>query len=156
MTIPMRRRWMPIALLGSVGLNLFLGGFLLGHRPHGHPPPPPERFVERVASVLPDADAAILRRALEDNRGDMDAEHQRRKTFPREIQAVLAKDPFDPEALAALFATHDKAEQQSRQRLQKALITAVGAMSPEGRHRLATLRPEDVRPEGGARPGKRP
>ncbi|WP_448205249.1 periplasmic heavy metal sensor [Azospirillum sp. sgz302134] len=150
MTTPMRRpigrRLMPIALLGSVGLNLFLGGFLLG-RPHHHGgPPPPERFIERVAETLPDADAAILRRAMAEHREDFGRDHARRDDFIRQVQALLSAEPFDPKAMQSLFAAHDRAEQDFRDRLQKDLIAAATEMSPEGRHRLATFRPEGRRP----------
>ncbi|MCW2235745.1 periplasmic heavy metal sensor [Azospirillum canadense] len=139
----LRRRWMPIALVGSLGLNLFLGGFVLARHHHpGGPPPPPDRFIEHMASTLPDADAAILRRALADHREALAADHRRRDAFPHQLQAAIAAEPFDPKALASLFADHDRAEMQSRETLQQAVIAAVSAMSAEGRHRLANFRPE--------------
>lgn len=146
MIASLRRRWMPVALIGSLGLNLFLGGFLLA-RPHHHGgPPSPEHFVERMAATLPDADAAILRRSVANHRDDLAADHKRREEFPQRIQTILSAEPFDPKALAALFAEHDRAEQDSRETLQKALIEATTAMSAEGRHRLANFRPDGKRP----------
>lgn len=137
---PQHRGLLPLALLASLGGNLFLGGFILGG-PRHHGPPDPERFVERLAATLPEADAAMLRRALADNRDALVADRERHRDMPRKIEAALLAEPFDPQALARVFAETDAQEQPARRRMQQALIEVAAALSPEGRRRMAAFRP---------------
>lgn len=146
-----RNRWPMIVLLLSLGANMFLGGFLLGHRPPpfgppppgGGPPPDPARMVERVASLLPPEDAAILRRALDANRDLFEEERRRRRDFPNRLRTSLKAEPFDPKALLRIFEENDRDEAQTRGRIAAALVAAAAAMSPEGRSRMADFRPQD-------------
>lgn len=146
-----RNRWPMIVLLLSLGANMFLGGFILGHRPPpfgpppppGGPPPDPARMVERVASQLAPEDAAILRRALNANRSLFEDELRRRHEFPNRLRAALKAEPFDPKALLAVFEENDREEAQLRERIAAALVGAAAAMSPEGRRRMAEFRPQE-------------
>lgn len=144
-----RNRWPTIVLLLSLGANMFLGGFLLGHRPPPFGPPPgggppdPAHMVERVAARLSPDDAAILRRALDANRDLFEEERRRRREFPDRLRAALKAEPFDPKALLRIFEENDREEAQSRGRIAAALVASVAAMSPEGRRRMADFRPQD-------------
>lgn len=142
MSFSLRRHWMPAALLASLGANLFLGGFLLG-QPHRPPPgpPDPQRFVERLASTLPEADAAVVRRIMAANRDALVADRERRFDMPRRIAAALKAEPFDPQALSQLFAEDDRQDRAVRLRIQAAIIEVAAAISPEGRKRMAEFRP---------------
>lgn len=136
------RRWMPFALVASLGANMFLLGFVVGHPPP--PPPPPrdvERIVERLSEALPPADAAILRRVWDASRVYFPDGLGPPEDFPRRLQAALRRDPFDPAELVAIFAETDRSEQAKRERLQKGLIQAASEMSREGRNVLASFRP---------------
>lgn len=152
MTPPTRSRWLFLALLASLGANMFLAGYLLGARPpFGPPPGPPNplRLLEHMAEQLPPDDASLLRAAVESNRPELDELGRRHREFPDRVRAVLRADPFDPQALARLFEEQDRREAQVRERFQSVLIKVAAAMSPEGRRRIAGFRPEDHPPPPG-------
>lgn len=156
MTRPPLRRWMPIALIVSLAANMFLGGLMLSHFGRRGPPPGPpgpERFIEHMASTLPPADAALLRRALDDNRDTLAAERRVREGVPDRIRAALLAEPFDPKALVAVYTDTDQRERELRERVQAALANAAAAMSPEGRRRMAEFRPHGPGPEPRPGPG---
>jgi len=140
------RRLLPLLLLGSLALNMFLLGAMVSHGgPHGppHGPPDPRHLVERLAADLPAADAAILWQAYEAHRPTLDARHAHdpRDAMRQAIQDGLRADPFDPEALIGRLAEIDQDEQRFHRHIERHLIDAIATMSPEGRHRLAAFRP---------------
>lgn len=153
----LRRRWMPVALLASLGINMFLVGFLSGRRPPPWlppgPPPGPERLIEEISAVLPPDDAALLRRTLDANRDRMAADRNRRMAFRDRVEDALRAEPFDPAALEAVFDEEDERERQSWAGFRKILIETAGAMSAEGRRRMAMFRPGPGGPPPGHPPG---
>lgn len=158
MTRMILQRWMPIALMLSLAVNMFFAGLVVSHigrpPPPPHGPPGPEGFLQRMADTLPDADAAILRRAIDSSRPNMQAEHEEREAFLQKIRAGLLAQPFDPKALLAVFEERfedaDTREHAMRQRVIVALVDAAAAMSQEGRRRMAEFRPP--RPPGPGGP----
>jgi uncharacterized membrane protein len=137
----LRRRWMPVALVASLGINMFLVGFLVGN--HGGPPPPPpdpQRIVDRAIEMLPPQDADVLRAVWDRLRPSMPPGPPLRD-FPLRVKAILLREPFDPDALSRLFEEQERLEKKRRALLLTGLIEAATAMSPEGRKRLAELRP---------------
>ena len=142
-------RWRQWALPLSLAVNVFLLtviGVHEWHRPHG--PPGPRHMMEDIARNLPEADAAILRQAFaaepllqrEPGRGDHDPMSS--------VRAAMRSEPFDPEALKAAFAALHENRGGFDQALERALLAAATAMSPEGRRRLADHRGPPGPPPG--------
>ena len=158
--------WLAVALLASVGGNVFLGGYLAGRGafsgppglyggPPGPPPGPPMRpdeFFERLAERLPAADAAILRSFVAENRDTFDRDDAHRRDFPRQLRAALTAEPFDAVAFEKLLANHDDKVQQAHALLRQRLAATAAALSPEARRLLA----ESPMPPGGPPPGPPP
>lgn len=168
-----RQRLLQTALLASVGLNLFLVGTLVP-RWLGPKPPHGERMgmmgpeglggpggaggplfaMRRMLDDLPDADAKILK----DHFGsDMEKFTDKAKSFRDRIDRLrdlMRADPFDPVALRAELESA-AAERQSMEKAQTdSIIDVLGKLSPEGRRRLAEMRPprmmvNDRRMHGG-------
>lgn len=162
MRSPQLPRWLVLALLASLGGNVFLGGYLAGRSGGGGPPggpgfppgppPRPDQFIERMAERLPAADAAVLRRFAEENRDAFVRDDARRREFPQRLRAALLAEPFDAAVFERVLAEHDAAEQQAHGVLRGRLAAAAAALSPEARRTLA----ENPPPPGPMPPGSIP
>ena len=162
MNLPQTPRWLALALLASIGGNVFLGGYLAGRSsgfgPPGGPgfppgpPPRPDLFIERMADRLPAPDAAILRRFADENREIFSRDDGRRRDFLDRLRVALTADPFDPAAFERLLAEHDDAEQQTHALLRGRLAAAAAALSSEARRVLA----QNPLPPGPLPPGPLP
>ncbi len=158
------------ALLGSVGLNLFLLGMLvpdwLGHsrQPAAGPGGPaitgampgPARdlmLFRQSLNDLPPADADILRDLLEKGGGRFRmAGPEVRGQFETMLDLMKA-DPFDAPALLAAFEQLSaKRDALDRARVAE-VVEALAKMSPEGRHKLAESRFSRRLVEGGGAEG---
>lgn len=168
-----RQRLFQTALLASVGLNLFLVGTMvprwLGPKPpHGERmgmmgpegPGGPGGFggplfaMRRMLNDLPEADAKILK----DHFGsDMEKFNDKAKSFRDRIDRLrdlMRADPFNPVALRVELESA-AAERQSMEKAQTdSIIDLLGKLSPEGRRRLAEMRPprmmiDERHPHGG-------
>jgi Spy/CpxP family protein refolding chaperone len=152
-----RDRLIQTALLVSVGLNLFLLGTMVP-RWLGPKPPFGDKMVmmgpdgpggpggplfamHRMMDDLPEADAKILK---EHFGSDMEKMMEKAKSFRDRIDRLrdlMRADPFDPVALR----TELESVAGDRQAMDKAqtdrIIEVLGKLSPEGRRRLAEMRP---------------
>lgn len=137
-------RWL---LPASLAVNAFLGGLMFSQwqKPDIPPPPRPERMIEEMAEALPKADAAILRQSFAARAANL----QQRPRSPEEmflkIGAALKADPFDPQALAAIFRDGRKTRDAIDDSIEAALVDAATKMSAEGRHKLADWHPRPPR-----------
>ena len=139
---PVILKW---GLLASVVLNAFLlglGSHLLDDR-HDRPPPPPDpnRMIEQMVAVLSPADGAVMRRAFDAERDNLQAAHHDPSAMHRQIHDALLAEPFDPARLQAVFAAEDQGHAAMGAAVGRMLAQAASQMSPEGRHRLADFRP---------------
>lgn len=146
MTPAIRRRWPWFLLVGSLALNMLAGGFVVAHafRP---PPPPPsgpehlvERFVDDVSPRLSPADAAILRKAMDDARPLFVRMHISREEFAPRLRMALMAQPFDPAGLKALFGSIHASDAALRSEFETHVVDTLSRLSPEGRLRLAESR----------------
>lgn len=152
-----RDRLIQTALLASVGLNLFLLGTMVP-RWLGPKPPFADKMVmmgpdgpggpggplfamHRMMDDLPEADAKILK---EHFGSDMEKMMEKAKSFRDRIDRLrdlMRADPFDSVALR----TELESAAADRQTMEKAqtdrIIEVLGKLSPEGRRRLAEMRP---------------
>ncbi|MDA8232265.1 MAG: periplasmic heavy metal sensor [Magnetospirillum sp.] len=136
-------RWL---LPASLALNAFLGALLIV--PGDDPPPRRDlaHMAEEMAAALPPADAAILRGAVARQAGAMARARAGMRAFPEGVRAALEAPVFQPDALRQALASGREARDAFDDAMAAALVEAVGAMSPEGRRRLAAWRPHHPPP----------
>ena len=131
-------RWL---LIGSLALNLFfigtIGTLAVRHYVMPGQPAATERprtaagRIERLAAPLPPADAEKPRATeAEEARAALN------RAFER-IQGALRKEPFDPAQLRAALAEVRATRPVYELVMQEIYLAAAGAMSPEGRAKLA-------------------
>lgn len=146
MTPSIRRRWPWFLLVGSLALNMLAGGFVVAHsfRP---PPPPPggpdqmlERFVDDVSQRLSPADAAVLRKALDDARPLFVRIRVSREEFIPRLRTALMAQPFDAAGLKTLFDRVHANDAALRSEIEARFVDTLSRLSPEGRLRLAESR----------------
>ena len=137
-------RWL---LVGSLALNLFfigtLGALAVRHIVAPEVPAANERprtaaaRIERLAIILPAADAETLRVAFRaratEAEGGRDALN---RAFER-VQAALRAQPFDPAPLRAAMAEARSARPPYEQVMQEIFVAAAAGMSSDGRMKLA-------------------
>ena len=134
-------RWRQWVLPVSLAVNVFLLTVIAVHewqRPHG--PPNPRRMVEDIAKSLPEADAAVLRQTFAAEPELQRDPFKAGADLMAPLRKALRSEPFDPEAFAAEFHKFHEQRDRFEQALDRALLTAVAAMSSEGRRRLADHR----------------
>jgi uncharacterized membrane protein len=135
-------RWL---LLGSLALNLFFVGIALAMAIRAPAPPPrwdPNVFVraERLASALPQADADLLRSAMQTHHDAIDAAQNKYHAARDRIHDTLRQDPFRIESLRAAMADTRAARQAYDQVIQGVFADIAPAMSSAGRHTVADWR----------------
>ncbi|WP_454020641.1 periplasmic heavy metal sensor [Azospirillum sp. Marseille-Q6669] len=142
------RRWPWYLLVGSLGMNMLLGGILAAQALHLMPPPPPPdpgqgiaRFVERAERALSPADAAILRRGYEAERTSIERMHQNMEAMRRQLHDSMQAPAFEPESLRRALEQAHAAEADLRGRLDNRAIEVLSQLSPEGRRKLLEMGP---------------
>ncbi|MBK3736885.1 periplasmic heavy metal sensor [Azospirillum brasilense] len=142
------RRWPWYLLVGSLGMNMLLGGILAAQALHLMPPPPPPdpgqgiaRFVERAERALSPADAAILRRGYEAERTSIERMHQNMETMRHQIRESIKAPIFDPDGLRLSLEQAHATEAELRGRMDSRVIEVLGQLSPEGRRKLMDMGP---------------
>jgi uncharacterized membrane protein len=140
-------RWL---LLGSLALNLFFVGIALAIAIRAPAPPPrwdPNVFVrvERIAATLPQADADILRGAMQANHAAIESAQTKYHTARDHIHATLREEPFKIEDLRTAMAETRAARQAYDQVIQGVFADVAGKMSSAGRHAVADWRNSKTR-----------
>jgi uncharacterized membrane protein len=155
MTTPLRRR-LGLALLVSLGLNLFLGGMVASNWLRQAPPPPgPRGHFDRMAArhaVSPayrDLVERIWRRNAGELRLRMGAVHEARQT----VRRGLVAEPFDRQALARAHAALSARLMDARAAMEANIAEIAAALPPEERQRYFAA---SLRPGPGGRPRDRP
>ena len=136
-----RRGWR-VALILSLALNLLLAGVVgvWAVRPMFRGPPPPPEFghvIERMAHRLNNADAAILKRAYDEHRDEMNRLTGDVRDARQKVRRALQTDPFDPAALKVAMDEVRAARSTVEEAIQDVMRSGAAAMSTEGRHTLA-------------------
>lgn len=147
-------RWRTVALLASVGLNLFFAGMMLSRpsHPYGPPgPPDPERFVADLTRGMAEADAAIVRAAFKAHEPVI-RNLRDRGGARRRISDAIAAEPFDAAALGRVMEEVDAERDARDTEFRRMILEAVTKLSPEGRRQIARFEPG---PPGGP-PGPPP
>ena len=141
-------------VLWSLGLNLFFIGLvaaLLVRLSIAPPAPAPidrsaNGRIERIAAVLPAADATVIRAEYRAKAAPVDAA---RDEFERAIDAVrqtFRAEPYDIAATRAAMAEARAARQKFDLLLHDIIASAVSKMSATGRQKLADWSPSGRNP----------
>jgi hypothetical protein len=128
-------------LLGSLALNLFFFGVAIAMvvRAPALPHWDCDVFdrVERLAAMLPRADAALLRAQLAANRDVIESTQSTYHAAEEAIHETLRQSPFEVGAMRAALAKTSAARQDLDRVIQRIFAVATKQMSPTGRHVLA-------------------
>lgn len=150
---PRSGKWLLLALVVSLGLNLFVGGLVLGHRLHREPhgdwtrPQHAENeprifgFVGRMASALPLGDRKQFIGAMETYHGELAAADARLRQARQKVRDAMAADPFDRTALENAFADVRTSMTDVQKVLHGALADAVSRLPPAARKDLSEWEP---------------
>lgn len=145
-------RWL---LPFSLALNVFFATVIAMRPPHfGHPPGPPNpnHIVERIADVLPPADAAILRQVFAAHSADIERGHALMHVMPNRVRAILAAPQLDNAALGQVMADDRAARATMDEAIQAVVMETIPKLSDEGRARLSRWDPRPPDGPGGPPP----
>lgn len=144
------RRWITIlgvALVVSLGLNLFLGGVIAGHRlgPRGDfdwqlTPAKLRLGMERVLRALPENDAKVVRGLFEAQRPDIAQRFQALQDARKAVGAALKAEHFDPAAFTAAYEAMQARSQELQAAVHAVIKAAIPQLSAEGRAAIAERR----------------
>jgi uncharacterized membrane protein len=147
------RSWMTIALIVSLGLNLFLGSLIVGRwfsGPHHRPPPyarterapgaEANRILQRMASALPHEHRAGFESVLDRHRDRLSRAAVEAREARDQVRQALRKEPFDRAELERAFETLRARNNALQQEIQTAIAEGAAGLPPEARERLADWR----------------
>jgi len=148
-------RFLRIALVVSLGLNLAVAGLAVGMLVRGHAAGPPGRVdfsLGPLGRALTEKDRAAVAREFR-SRGDVRPPGPRdRRQDLRELVAVLTAEPLDRDALERILERSRDRGRRAMEAGQSALIARIAEMTPTERIVLAErLKAEVRRPRGGGR-----
>ena len=138
-----------LILLVSLALNLFFIGaaVALAWRHYAWSPErgpgywTPAARIERLAAVLPAADAEKLRAVLRERIATIDAANNTYRMVQERLRAALRAEPFSADAARTAMAEARAARAKLDEALQEVIVSASAQMAPESRHRLADWTP---------------
>ncbi|MDO9706812.1 periplasmic heavy metal sensor [Paracraurococcus sp. LOR1-02] len=132
------------ALGASLALNLVLGG-QLWWRPAGaeHRGRGLDRLVGRIEATLPATDRPRFRAVIEGERDRYAAELAAMRAAGRAVDAAIARDPFDPEALRGALGDWSARWSDFNAAFAGTMVQALEAVSPAGRAQIAAARRHD-------------
>ncbi|OIQ93681.1 hypothetical protein GALL_243620 [mine drainage metagenome] len=129
----------PLLLALSLGLNLFLAGWLISGALLGHPQtitlpePPPEVIIADVARALPPADADLLRRNFASRQPAIDQARQTYVAALDHLARVITARPFDAAAFHQAADAMHAAHQSERTLFRATFSQTIPQMSDAGR-----------------------
>lgn len=135
------RRRLVFGLAGSLLLNMFLLGLVLGRGVawhHRHPPSPgqPPLAAPRYVAALPEDQKAIFRAALTAHREAIRAARRSHRELRATTEADIAAPTFDRAKVAADLAALHQTNRAIEDATSAALLDALGKMTPEARAQL--------------------
>jgi len=161
-------KWLALALLVSLGANMFMGGLLAGRfagRPAEAPeaggPTPGERplaaAIRRMAATLPDQDRTRFEQAFVERRRDIARATLALREARLGLRDAIMADPFDRTKVEQGFAALRDRNEDVQRVLHTIAIDAIARLSSSSRQALANwAQParaaERPRPPGASRP----
>ncbi|HSE79866.1 MAG TPA: periplasmic heavy metal sensor [Alphaproteobacteria bacterium] len=150
-------KWLALALLVSLGVNLFLGGLLAGryfgpqHRTFARSEAyerPGQEFFRRLIGRVPAEHRAAFEDVLSAKRPDMERTSQALRESRTKIREAVRAEPFDRAKLEAAFAEVRERNMALQKSVHEAMAEAVQKLPAEARGRLSEWRPgERVGPD---------
>jgi uncharacterized membrane protein len=161
---PRAGKWVLAALVVSLGLNLFVGGVMIGRGLHHHRDwsaerPSPDRehrviaFVGRMAMALPPEDRAKFMAKMEGYRAELVEADRNFRDARNKVQDAIAAEPFDRNALDRAFGEVAARMAAMQKVLHAALSDAVSTLPPDARKALSRW---DERPRPPSDPDGEP
>lgn len=155
----MRGKWLVLALLLSVALNLLLAGFVIGRLSGPGPVPAaldPSVGMFRMLHRLPEPRREALEPRVREHFRALRDELRRMRAAQRSINESLAAEPFPAEDLAAALAQFRAALLASQEQNHALLVDVAADMNAAERRLLRDAmtrrRPPGQRDPGGPRP----
>jgi uncharacterized membrane protein len=137
-------RWivvLSVALLVSLGANLFLGGIVVGRGVRGQAGLLTEASVrvgvERMLRTLPEEDRQIVRQMFDEQRPQVKERFEALRAARRTVAEVLRAEPFDKVAFTTAYDDVRARSVALQDRLLGIVKDAVPLLSPEGKRALA-------------------
>ncbi len=147
----MKSKWMAIALIGSLALNLALVGFMVGRATS--PGFDPARAFPRWVKTLPEPRRDQLRPLIREHFRTIRPQLAEMRSAQRAVNHAITAEPFDAEALSAALAQMRKVQQSTFASTDRSFASFVGNLSQAERQALAS---RGHRPERFGEPGKPP
>jgi uncharacterized membrane protein len=152
-----------VAFLGSLTLNIFLGGFFVGNylgrgHGHGHPPPMGKYPFERelgIIRALPESSQAKLSPLVQKQKEVMRTQHQQVEQAQQAVFNQLTADPLNSQALLEALTKLQQEKSNIHNFMSQFLVDAASQLNREERQQLAEAmrrRPPPPPPEGGFPP----
>ena len=136
-----------LALVASLGINLFLGGLMLGRDFGGGLPVRPglagggmRAALEQLLKELPPEDRAIMRDAFEGHRADIVDRVQALRQARQQVARLLKAASFDTAAATAAMQTVRERTSALQQAMQAVVLQTAPLLSQAGRQTLAAPR----------------
>jgi uncharacterized membrane protein len=143
-----------MALFLSLGVNLFVAGWLVGGRSGHFGPPPPgpmDRFGDEISMSLSADGAQIMRKAFDDVRRRFAAHSEAMRASRDRLTALLKAEPFSAADYTTASQEARTERDSDRAEADQEIATAIARLSPDDRRRLADLRQHNG--PGGGPPG---
>ena len=163
-------KWLALALLVSLGANMFMGGLLAGRfagrQPDGPPvtgndplnaagPQPVAVAIRRMAAALPDPDRTMFEQAFFERRREIMQANVARRQAGLSLREAIMADPFDRARVERAF-TELRARNEDVQRVLHTIgLDAIARLPRESRQALANWAaqlPRAPAQRGGDRP----
>jgi uncharacterized membrane protein len=141
----------------SLALNLFFAGvagalfvrhYVAAPAVTAAPDRSPAARIERLAATLPAKDAEVLRAQFVARARAVEAARDEYRRLLDATRPILRTEPFDAAAMRAALSAARGARQTFDQLMHEVITAAAGAMTPEGRRKLAdwptTSRPAEI------------
>ena len=136
--------WRTRVLWLSVAGNMFCAALIGGHALQRHPGPPGlEGAVARMARDLPPEDSARFLAILANERPWYEQARRRMEESRIALSRSMGRTPYDEQEVRLRMLEFQARWVETSSRFGESLLEALGALSPEGRARLAdsTQRP---------------
>ena len=138
---PRRTELLSLAVIVSVGLNLFLAGVLLGSFPTGFWHPPRERrdVREELRKSLSQPGAELLIRAVDQVHGQFESRFRDAEAGQQRKSELLSREPFDRDAFLAESRDEHAHFVAGITKSDEIVADAISRLTPEDRKILAKM-----------------
>lgn len=137
-------KWIRVALIASLGANIFLGGFIAARVIGPGPELTGLKVVDLKLRGLPQGLSAVAREELEDslrgNRREIRSAYRDYQQQQREINRLLTEDLLNEPEIMRAQSTLRALNAQIQAQMQRALMHAVKELNIEARREMIELR----------------